>query len=176
MAEPQRQRRRLFVTILKEHPVVGVRAVVTWYLGPPPTRSDITAARRSAHAMAAAGECRLQQIASPADQGGRQVLVMARPHLGLEDWPSRDALRAIALPTHPTPTAAEQQSTACSPHSTRQPAPWTTCPLGRRCRGTRRRGASHGSTAGETCPDTPTPTSALAQTPDRLPDTAVPAQ
>ena len=76
--------------------MIGVRSFVEWHLGRPGTRSDHMSARRSAHLMEAAGHCQLQQVQLLREAGGRWTLVMARPGLSLNDWPTQKTLRTAA--------------------------------------------------------------------------------
>ena len=89
MAEVHRQWQQLFTAALKEHSVVGIRAIGMWHLGRPPTRSEMTAARYagSRHGVRRPLPAATVSLLTPA--GRRNVLIMARPDLSLSDWPKR---------------------------------------------------------------------------------------
>ena len=46
--------------------------------------------------MESAGRCQLQHVSLSQPTGGRHLLIMARPDLGLADWPKRLAVLAAA--------------------------------------------------------------------------------
>jgi hypothetical protein len=69
---------------LDQNLAVGVRAAVADHLGRSPTRPELTAARRAAHGVAAAGRASVLHLpGSDADDdaGDRNYLVLARPNV-----------------------------------------------------------------------------------------------
>jgi hypothetical protein len=103
MAEVHPQWQQLFTAALKEHSVVGIRAIVMWHLGRPPTRSEMTAARYagSRHGVRRPLPAATVSLLTPA--GGRNVLIMARPDLSLSDWPKRPRCSPPPVTTLRTP-------------------------------------------------------------------------
>jgi hypothetical protein len=73
---------------LDQNLAIGVRAAVADHLGRAPTRSELTAARRAAHGLAALGRARVLHVAgSDGDDnaGDRSHLVLAKPDVIMND-------------------------------------------------------------------------------------------
>jgi Homeodomain-like domain-containing protein len=69
---------------LDQHLAIGVRAAVVDHLGRAPTRAELTAARRAAHSLAAAGRARLLHVPgadADANAGDRTYLVLVKPNV-----------------------------------------------------------------------------------------------
>jgi hypothetical protein len=72
---------------LDQNLAIGVRAVVADHLGRAPTRTELTAARRAAHSLAALGRARVLHMPgeADADAGDRNYLVLAKPTVIMND-------------------------------------------------------------------------------------------
>lgn len=82
---------------LEDHLAVGVRSVVVNHLGRSPTRSEVTAARRAAHSLAASGRARTMHVpGSDFDDkvGDRAYLILARPKVVMSEAQLRRLLVA----------------------------------------------------------------------------------
>ncbi|HEY6682726.1 MAG TPA: helix-turn-helix domain-containing protein [Propionibacteriaceae bacterium] len=82
---------------LDQHLAIGVRAAVADHLGRAPTRSELTAARRAAHGLAALGRARVLYVAGVGadddNAGDRSYLVLAKPDVIMNDT----RLRGLAV-------------------------------------------------------------------------------
>jgi hypothetical protein len=80
---------------LDRNRAIGVRAAVADHLGRPPTRAELTAARRAAHSLAALGRARVLHVPGEADAnvGDRNYLVVANPNVIINDT----RLRGLAV-------------------------------------------------------------------------------
>ena len=93
-----------------------MRGVVTDHFGRAPTRSELTAARRAAHGLAALGRAQVSYVPgadADAKAGDRSYLVLTRPNVIMNDIRLRgravagsDAAGLKSLTTTPTPRAA----------------------------------------------------------------------
>jgi hypothetical protein len=73
---------------LDQNLAIGVRAAVADHLGRAPTRSELTAARRAAHSLAALGRAHVLHVPGAdveADAGDRTYLVLAKPNVIMND-------------------------------------------------------------------------------------------
>ena len=72
---------------LDQNLAIGVRAAVADHLGRPPTRAELTAARRAAHSLAALGRARVLRVPGEvdADAGDRNYLVLSKPNVIIND-------------------------------------------------------------------------------------------
>ena len=73
---------------LDQNLAVGVRAAVADHLGRVPTRTELTAARRAAHSLAALGRARVLHVPgadADADSGDRDYLVLTKPNVIMND-------------------------------------------------------------------------------------------
>ena len=73
---------------LDQNLAIGVRAAVADHLGRAPPRAELTAARRAAHRLAAAGRARVLHVpgADAGDNAGdRNYLVLAKPNVIMND-------------------------------------------------------------------------------------------
>jgi AraC-like DNA-binding protein len=73
---------------LDQHLAIGVRAAVADHLGRAPTRSELTAARRAAHSLAALDSARVLHVPGEdvdGNAGDRTYLVLAKPNVIIND-------------------------------------------------------------------------------------------
>ena len=73
---------------LDQNLAIGVRATVADYLGRAPNRTELTAARRAAHSLAALGLGRVLHVPGAnggANAGDRNYLVLAKPNVIMND-------------------------------------------------------------------------------------------
>lgn len=105
---------------LAETDLVGVAAAVDRHLGRRATRTELTAARRTAANLAAAGRVTLHQvrIQPGQDAGGGVLLVIARPGAELDDDRLRQAARGRIAAAR-DPAAAERERQAAVQHVAR---------------------------------------------------------
>jgi hypothetical protein len=97
---------------LDQNLAVGVRAAVADHLGRTPTRTELTAARRAAHGLAAIGRARVPHVpgADGNDNAGdRNYLVLAKPNVIMNDI----RLRGLAV-------AGDDAAGRKSPHNNAQ--------------------------------------------------------
>ena len=84
---------RVLLAALDESDAAGVAVAVRAYLGRVPTRSEVTAARRAALGLAAAGDLEARHVRVPPGEGrAGELLVIARVGGHVDD----DALRRAA--------------------------------------------------------------------------------
>jgi hypothetical protein len=102
---------------LDQNLAIGVRAAIADHLSRAPTRAELTAARRAAHSLAALGRARVLHVPgaeADADVGDRNYLVLAKPHVIMNNI----RLRGLAVKsrltkiTDPNPTDPEVTITA----------------------------------------------------------------
>ena len=73
---------------LDQNLAIGVRAAIADHLGRPPTRAELTAARRAAHGLATLGRADLLHAPGAdgeANTGDRSYLVLAKPNVIIND-------------------------------------------------------------------------------------------
>src|SRR6478672_6267043 len=84
--EPARQWRTILADALADQEVVNVAETVSRFLGRPPTRAEITAARRAAHGLADRGYATAYHTESPRrDRRGGTRLLLAQPGAELDE-------------------------------------------------------------------------------------------
>ena len=89
-SKPSRMGRwqQVLADALDQNLAIGVRAAVANHLGRPPTRAELTAARRAAHNLAALGLGRVLHVPgadADAKGGDRSYLVLAKPNVIIND-------------------------------------------------------------------------------------------